>query len=75
MTSIAAPICYGCVHMKASKPGDALTCDAFPEGIPNDILVSRTDHRDPVKGDHGIQFDPKDKAAATYAERMFDRGE
>ena len=37
------------------EPG---TCKAFPGGIPVDVFVGRVDHRDPVRGDHGIRFEP-----------------
>jgi hypothetical protein len=66
MTSVAAPICYGCVH----KHPD-LTCDAFPARIPNGILLSQVDHRKPVAGDAGIVFEPKTKKDADYAEFLF----
>ena len=36
------------------------TCKAFPEGIPEEILLNKKDHRKPIEGDNGIQFDPKD---------------
>ena len=53
----AAPVCLGCKHFhREAKEG--LTCDAFPEGIPDSILQGDSDHREPVEGDHGIQFEP-----------------
>ncbi len=72
MTSVAAPICVGCTHRR----GDLLDprCDAFPDGIPNDILLSQSDHRQPHYGDSGIRFDPVDDKAAAYAQQMFSRG-
>lgn len=67
-TPARAPLCVGCTHL---RQGDTFSCDAFPDGIPEDITFSRTDHRQPVKGDHGIQFvalTPKD---ARYAAELF----
>jgi len=51
-----APICLECTHWK--KKEDGMKCDAFPSGIPLDILISRLDHTKTVFGDRGIFFDP-----------------
>jgi hypothetical protein len=42
-------------------------CAAFPDGIPDEILHSKFDHRNPHPGDNGIQYErvklPKTKPA------------
>lgn len=54
------PICMACIHL---NPKDRLRndtvkkCDAFPKGIPAEILMRGGDHRRPFKGDQGIQFE------------------
>ena len=53
MTSVPVPMCYSCAHLSI-EPG--MICDAFPEGIPEAIYLSRFDHRMPYAGDHGIVF-------------------
>lgn len=32
-------------------------CDAFPDSIPDEILTNRLDHRQPLPGDHGVQWE------------------
>jgi hypothetical protein len=35
-----------------------MKCEAFPYGIPFAIRAGVVDHRKPVDGDRGIQFEP-----------------
>lgn len=53
MTSIVPSLCNGCVRL---RPG-GITCDAFPNGIPQDLLTAGGDHHEPRPGDHGLQFE------------------
>ena len=36
-----------------------LTCEAYPDGIPFEILSGDFDHTKPYPGDHGIRFEPR----------------
>jgi hypothetical protein len=63
MTTGGAPICMWCKHLR-----DGMTCAAFPDGIPEDIIFSNHDHRKPYEEDHGIQFEPKDEKAQKEVE-------
>ena len=46
-------LCNICRH----RGGGTGTCDAYPTGIPHGILRGMDDHREPLPGDHGIQFE------------------
>lgn len=54
MTTYPAPICLWCVHFIPEAKG--MTCTAFPEGIPEAIVLSRVFHTAPYPGDQGIAF-------------------
>lgn len=70
MTTVAAPLCVGCVHLRR---GDAaFACDAYPDGIPEPIVASKVDHRQPYDGDNGIRFEPESPDDARYAADLFD---
>jgi hypothetical protein len=72
MTQYVCPICYGCTRFRDVPAGqDRLCCTAYPAGIPEAILFSQADHRQPYAGDGGQQFDPADAAGAAYAETVF----
>lgn len=45
------------------KHEESVSCKAFPDGIPENILLGIYDHRLPYKGDHGIRFKPVKKVA------------
>jgi hypothetical protein len=51
--TIPAPMC---VYCKRLAPGGRLHCEAYPDGIPQEIVMSEVDHRKPYKGDGGKQF-------------------
>ncbi|MGB9866725.1 MAG: hypothetical protein ACPLPR_02300 [Bacillota bacterium] len=48
-------------------------CDAFPQGIPDDIFFEYFDHRKPYPGDGGIRFEPKDEKALEYVRSLYDK--
>lgn len=59
MTYFTPPPCAECKHFVMDKGN--WHCAAFPDGIPDEILSSANDHRQPVEGDHGVQFEPLTK--------------
>ena len=61
--SIGKGHCNQCKHVGE----DGLTCTAFPDAIPIDILVGRDQHIEPYPGDHGLQFEPRTPQLETPA--------
>ena len=62
MTSYSMPMCYTCKHHDKENE-EADVCLAFPDGIPNEILLSYFDHTQPYPDadnpqDNGIRFEP-----------------
>ena len=49
--------CAACVHLKPrASLSDPFACDAF-EVIPDAVYGNDLDHRQPIDGDHGVQFE------------------
>ena len=59
MTSIPPPMCTQCAR-RTDGPGYA--CEAYPDGIPDEIYEGEWDHRTPKPGDRGLRFVPRDDA-------------
>ena len=49
--------CNACRNRHVRK----VTCRAYPDGIPDIILLGDHDHRIAYTGDQGIRFEAKDK--------------
>jgi excisionase family DNA binding protein len=52
----SAPLCYDCNYF---HDVNSRRCDAFPEGVPDEIWFGTIRHNKPYPGDHDIQFKPK----------------
>lgn len=46
--------CWQCSNF--NEFGDKLSCIAFPNGIPKEILTGEFDHNNEFKNDNGIRF-------------------
>ncbi len=51
-----SPVCSYCKHL-LPEPRDPGICRAFPKGIPREIWDGKNGHRQPYRGDRGIQFE------------------
>jgi len=58
MTTYAAPECMECRHLHRDPNATTNTCDAFPGGIPEPLILGQRLHRKPYPGDHGVRFEP-----------------
>jgi len=52
--------CFNCTRFRGNTDDGVLHCDAFPNGIPAEILTGEFDHREPHEGDNGLRFDAVD---------------
>jgi hypothetical protein len=50
---IYSPVCTFCARWIV---GPDQKCEAFPEGIPEEIWTGENDHTSPFPGDGGLQF-------------------
>lgn len=48
--------CPRCKHYQ----GD-LKCEAFPRGIPEEIITGEFDHTETYEGDRGIRYEPAER--------------
>lgn len=55
-------MCVDCYHFRGYARG--MTCAAFLDGIPEEIIENRFDHRKPHPEDNGIRFEMKEDAPA-----------
>lgn len=53
---IAFSQCAACSRKFSGAEG----CEAFPDAIPDAILLNEFDHHHPFPGDQGLQFKPKE---------------
>jgi hypothetical protein len=56
------PLCLKCARFHDTND-DTFTCDAFPEGIPDEIVLGGFNHNLPFPGDNGMRFIPRVKFA------------
>ena len=57
--------CLYCEHIKPHT-----VCEAFPEGIPEQIQDNKFLHSEPYPGDHGIRLEVKPKLKEEFAELL-----
>ena len=50
------PLCLVCERV--DNPEEPTTCEAFPTGIPQEILTGSFVHTEPFDGDNGLVFAP-----------------
>jgi hypothetical protein len=65
--------CDTCIRFRSpwrSESGVRRFCEAFPEadgGIPDEVFRNGLDHRHPIEGDHGVQWESNGEPFPRYA--------
>jgi hypothetical protein len=59
--------CAFCKHLRSSQ-GETLTCEAFPNGIPEPIATTKVEHTSSYPSDNGIRFEPSEEFAFMFEE-------
>ena len=60
MTTPMPPMCVVCDRIAKDR---SFSCEAFPDGIPDEIAFRYFDHRNEYPGDNGLRFVPIDSPA------------
>ena len=63
MTSYVPSQCRACARYTRES-----RCEAYPQGIPRQIVIGGADHRQPFEGDHGLRFELRLDRAKELAE-------
>lgn len=58
--TIGIPLCASCKRFNHDDT-KRVSCEAYPKGVPSEIILWRHDHRRPYPGDGGLLYehDPK----------------
>lgn len=48
--------CLDCQNFIGKNSEGKFICPAFPDGIPDEVFVSKIDHTEHIEGDNGIKY-------------------
>lgn len=60
MTTAGTPDCLRCKHLIEDAEDKSFICKAFPKGIHTALLYGHIKHNEPLEGDSGIIFEPRE---------------